>query len=311
MYWFRRGAACALIGMGLVGCSGLTQVQDSISRFDQGTHSASVAETNFLRAVQTADCTSQFYANASDWAIGSLVNFDISGTCVPTILDDKQVQTRQALMDAVTLYADKMVALATGDDNTALDANAQKLAGVLNSTAHQHGFQNLPVAADVEAGIIAISEMALDQRRFSDVKTAAAKMDGSLGAVIGKLKAENTNFAVGIASKIDRLETNLRAVVAGTHQDRRRMSFFDVVEARRIMRSANPFIPQTVIPSQNAAAPQDNAQSAALQLNAVLDTVLAANRAIAGAGTGGIVAAVNNLIVRAQDAQSVQASLNK
>jgi hypothetical protein len=49
----------------------------------------------------------------------------------------------------------------------------------------------------------------------------------------------------------------------------------------------------------------------AQQLNATLDGVVNANRAIAADGTGGIIAAVNDLIARAKKAQTIQSALNK
>jgi hypothetical protein len=53
-------------------CGGLKQIQDTIARFDQGAHSVSTAEMNFFRAVQTADCTNQFYITQALTLIATL-----------------------------------------------------------------------------------------------------------------------------------------------------------------------------------------------------------------------------------------------
>ena len=313
MIAFWRGTICALVGVSLAGCAGLTQIEDTITKFDQGAHSLSTAEMNFFRAVQTADCTSEFYFQAFEWANGTKDNFDISGNCTPTILSDDQIKTRQALMDAITLYADKMEALASHDDNKTLDNNSQQLASSINNMAKNDPKLSsaFPVATGVEAAIIGISDMVLDQKKFTEIKGAAKDMEPDLETVVMTLQKENITFSLGIASKIDNIEGILRPIVAETHKQRGKMSFFDVVESRRILQSANPFGTTPLSQSTGAADPAKDPQNAALQLNKTLDALLNANKAIASAGTGGIIAAVNDLIARAQAAQAMQAALNK
>lgn len=381
---FWRRTTYALIGVGLAGCSGLTQIQDTMTKFDQGAHSASTAEMSFLRAVQTADCDNQFYVNSLNWARGAADNFDISGACKPIVLTGEQLELRQHLMDAITLYADKMEALATDDKNKTLDDNSQKLASNLNALAKAGKLSSsaMPVATAVETAIIGISNMVIDQVRFTDIKKAASQTGPDLQTVVEELKSENTLFAQSILSKVGDIEVNLRSAVAATHEQRGEMSFFDAVEARRIMQTANPFSSNTTAESNTAAeskgtaessgaseskgAPQTensanskvashskrshsrskadaqkeaeakkeadakkdadaktatakakaakpatDPQNVALQLNATLDAVVRANNAIATTGTGGIIAAVNDLIARAQAAQTIQTALNK
>ena len=292
-------------------CSGITQIQDSIGQFDQATRSASTAQMNFLYAVQTADCTAQFYQGSYDWATGAARNFDITGNCRPTVLDDQQIQKRQALVDAIALYADKMAAIAGSDDDKTLSANAQKVATQLNGLAKAHGLAGGPIAADVETAVIAISEMALDQRRYRDLKAAAADMAPHLSKVVGTLKTENTAFAAAMASKVEGIEPKLRSILASTHDSRGQMSFFDVIAARSILQNVNPLgaAPLAVSPANVGSGM--NPASVASQLNATLDAVVSANDAIAHASTGGIVAAVNDLVARAQNARTIQAALSQ
>jgi hypothetical protein len=312
MISFRQILVLFAIGISLAGCAGLTQMEDTITKFDQGAHTLSTAQMNYFQAVQVVDCTSAFYIQAIGWARGTESNFDISGTCNPTILTDDQIKTRQALMDSITLYADRMTAMASRDKNKTLDANSQKLAVNINGMAKQHQFSAaLPVAADVEAAIIGISEMVLDEKKFTIIKTAAADMQPHIEKVIKALQAENQTFAQGIASKIDNIELGLRSIVASAHEQRGEMSFFDVVQAREILRSANPFGVTPLSQTSGAADPRKDPQNAALQLNNALDAILNANMAIANAGTGGAIAAVNDLVSRAQAAQAIQTALSK
>jgi hypothetical protein len=160
----------------------------------------------------------------------------------------------------------------------------KELASRLNSLAKQGGFAQLPVAAGVEAGIIAITNLVLDQTRFSDIKPAASAMQGPLTDVVNALKTENVAFAAGINGKVAMTEGELGEALATTHRARRQMTFVDMVQARRIMESMSMTDPS----------------KAAVELNATLVALLNANNAIATAGTGGFLAAVNDLVARAQ-----------
>jgi hypothetical protein len=95
-----RPIASAMVLVVLVGCgaAGLTQFQDSVTKFNQGANSVSTAESSFFKAVRNVDCTNQFYARAYNQARGS-GNVDISSACAPSILTDEQIKTRQSLMD--------------------------------------------------------------------------------------------------------------------------------------------------------------------------------------------------------------------
>jgi hypothetical protein len=79
-------------------------------------------------------------------------------------------------------------------------------------------------------------------------------------------------------------EGELGEALATTHRARRQMTFVDMVQARRIMESMSMTDPS----------------KAAVELNATLVALLNANNAIATAGTGGFLAAVNDLVARAQ-----------
>jgi hypothetical protein len=141
----------------LAGCSGLTQMQDTISKFDQGAHSVATGQMAFFRQVQIADCNNQFYSAAFNFSIKQTEKLDLTGICEPTILDNNQIKIRQALMDSLTLYVDKIQTLATGDSNKTLDSNSQNLAGQLNGLAKSHGLgSSLSIAEGVEAAVIAI-----------------------------------------------------------------------------------------------------------------------------------------------------------
>lgn len=281
--------------VGLTGCSGLTQLQDSVTKFSQGVHAVSTTQTSFFQAVKIADCNNQFFDHALASALDGNKAIDLNGECTPSILDDGQIKIRQLLMDSLTLYADKIQALATDDNNKKLDENSQNLATQINSLAKQGGLKNLSLASSVEAAVFAISDMVLEQVIFCDIKVAAKSMDSHLVQIVGALKRENNTFSIGIESKLDGIALKIRTAMAkqlnqnGTVAEK----LFQVVTAHDILQKADPH------------------QADASQLNNALDAVVNSNRAIANAGTGGIIAAVNDLIQRAQAAQKVQETLSK
>ena len=302
----RCAVRCALGLLALSGCShGLSQLRDSVSRFDEGAHAVAGAETNFLLAVRTADCESQFYHQAYDFALGTTDALDLGGPCVPAILDDRQLEIRRALMDAITLYADKLQTLVTRDDDQQLDANGRALAGQVNAFARGHGVTKLSVASEVEAAVIELTDLALDAVRFESAKRAAASMARPLGEVVHELERENSSFAPAIAAKVEGLEPQLHLAAVAARQHRGAASFLDVIEARRILLAADPF-GATRPPG---AAPGSGSDDVAGRLDAALEAVVQANAALAQAGTGGLLAAVNDLIAKAQSAQSLQATL--
>ncbi len=304
-------ALIALILAVTPGCSGLSQLTQSVDKFDSAVHSTSTAQMQFFLAVQTTDCVSQFYSRSLAWAQDQARTPDLTGACQPTILDDSQLKIRQALMDALTLYADKMSALAGASDNKTLDSNAQDLARQLNSLATSHGFTGLPVASGIEAAITAIAEMALDQRRFNDVKAAANAMQEHLTTVVEALKMENTNFAQGIDSKLGGVEGQLQQALVDAHPQRKAMSFFDVVRARELLTTINPLGSVPMSAPEGADPAAAITEKAASDLNLALDGITRANHAIATSGTGGLVAIVNDLVARAKAAQAAQSTLNK
>jgi hypothetical protein len=90
--------AIAGVAVGLPSCStGLTQMQDTVTKFDQGAHSASTAQMSLFHQVQAAECTRDFYKQAFSFATaqkdletheypaGSL---DLTSACTPQELTE-------------------------------------------------------------------------------------------------------------------------------------------------------------------------------------------------------------------------------
>lgn len=303
----RRIRLSPLVGtaLGLVGCSGLGQMQDTITKFDQGAHSAETAETSYFQAVQKADCNQQFYVSAFNFATAPRdkksghfpsVAFDATGgKCTPVELTNDEFAIRQKLMQTLTLYADAIQALAGGTDNKTFSTNSQNLAAAINKLAQQQGITLNPTAsvevAALNTAVVAITQMIFDRERFKDIKAAAAAVQKPIHTVIDGLKAENSADAAGLASKADALGNEYQSALLAARDREGAASFIDAVQVRLTYQSI-------VINAPDIA-----------QLNAALDALVAANDALANADQGGAIAEVSDLISRAQQANTLFNSL--
>jgi hypothetical protein len=283
----------------LSGCAGLSGIQAPLQQFDQSTHSLATSEGAFIQAVRTADCNNQFYQSAFTYSRGQGKLPPLDGACSPTILSDPEIQLRMDSLDALTAYADKLQALAAGT-NTALDASAQTIAADLNKKFPTPS----GVGAVVETAIIELTNIVLDQVRFTDVKAAAKAASPAIKTIAGDLKVENTGFSGGIGLK---LATTESAFDAALNQQRPGPDkFFDVITARGLVMAADPFGSTLGGPSGQASA-----DAAAQKLNAALDALVKANDALANADNGGILATIKDLVARVKDAQTIHAALSK
>jgi hypothetical protein len=283
----------------LSGCAGLSQIQTPLKQFDQSAHSLASSEGTFIQAIRTTDCNSQFYQAAFNYSRGQGKLPSLDGDCSPTILSDNDIKLRLDSLDALTAYADKLQALAAGT-NTALDASAQTIATDLNKKFPTPS----GAGAAVETAIIELTNIVLDQIRFSDVKTAAKAASPAIKTIADDLTVENTAFSSGIGSKLFSTENALNGAL--NEQKSGPAKFFDSITARDLVMSANPFGNTLGGPTGQASA-----DSAAQKLNMALDALVKANDALANADNGGIVATVNDLVARVKDAQTIHAALSK
>src|SRR5690242_10271588 len=93
--------SAAAIAYGLAACTPLTQLQDTITKFDQGTHAAATAQKTFLRNVQAADCEAAFYQATLEWAKDTSQPYTANAKCPNQLLPDSEYKIRQDLMDAI------------------------------------------------------------------------------------------------------------------------------------------------------------------------------------------------------------------
>jgi hypothetical protein len=299
----------------LTACSGLTQMQDSLSKFDQGAHTVAASQTTFLNGVHTVECEAQFYQGAYQYAKDDSLPIDLRGKCASgqLFLNSAQIGIRQKLLDALTLYADALQALGSTGDDKSLDSNLQTAAGNLNTLASGAGLSkgDASIATDVEAAIVGLTNMVLDQKKKTDIQAAAKNQKDNLAKIVDTLKAENLSLASGVDDLIGSIRANLAATLATTRKREGSAVFFDVVRARGYLESVGPYGSKGLDDSTGALDPTIDPSVAVSQLNAALDGLVSANNAIATAGVGGINAAVADLVARAQAARTFQAALGK
>jgi hypothetical protein len=302
----------------LSGCSGLGQVQDSLSKFDDGAHAVAAAQMRFLDNAHSIGCERQFYKTANAFASAGSAPLDLRGRCTAAgnIISSAQVHTRQRLFDAITLYADQLQALGTGgdgDDDKALTKNMQSAAVNLNRLASGHALTaadpSLP--GQVEQAVATLTGMVIDHRRFSDIRSAAQSQQGNLALVVDTVKMENLLLATGVDSAIGAIRADMTTALSASRDRQGPAVFSDVVQARTYLQAMQAYDQRGLDDSIAAADPALDPDTQVGRLNRALDCLLAANDAIARAGTGGIHAAVSDLVARAQAAQAFKAALSQ
>jgi hypothetical protein len=242
-----------------------------------------------------------------DWSINNNGNYDLTGTCTPTAITNDQIAARQHLLDSITLYADKLQALASSASDKTLSTNAQSLATQVNGIAKSHGLSkaDVSIGTDVEAAVVSIAEMALDQRRYKDAKKAASEMQPYLVKVTGALKAENNIYVDVAKGQQGNIEAALRHIIATVPIGDSERRFESVLYGRQLYESSDAFGTETLATPGGPPAPD------ASKLNAALDSIVTANEAIAKSGPGSVTAEVSDLVARAQAAQATQAAIAK
>jgi hypothetical protein len=305
MVVIRQSIVVILVALSLAGCSGISQVKDTISKYNQGIHSVSSTEMNFFRSAQSAECTADFYGKANRWARGVDKNPNIDGICMPQSITDERIKVHQATMDKITLYADTMKALISSDNDRALNLNSKELVNRINSILRTCPIFNLSAGSDIEMVIVNISQMGLNQRKINEVKAAAQKMEPYLERVIKRLEKENIIVAQGINTHLAEIRKDVEQLLKKDKQ-KGIVRFLNFVQARRIVQSANPFGMTPVSRTKGAMDPQKDPLTVALNLNKALEAVITANKALTSADNGNIAASINDLVLRAHTMESIQ-----
>lgn len=255
--------ACALSACSTF--SRFDEMQDTVSKFDQGVHTVSVSEMAFLHQVQAAECTRDFYEQSYKFATAQDSAINLAPLCTPQELTNDELQLRQKLMDAITLYADTLQALTNGANDSGLDSASSTLAKNIQSLAAQQKFTAVSAndTAGLNAAVVAVTEFIADHHEYTKISAAASDLQTSLATIVGTLKSENVNDAQGLASKLGTVTNDFRTAVSSSRDRRGPASFLDIAQAHTALSSI-------------LISPPDIAQ-----LNGALDALVAANQALA------------------------------
>jgi hypothetical protein len=284
----------------LSACAGLTQMQDTTAKFDQGVHYAGAAELSLFTQVRAAECTRDFYRNGFDFATATRdpktkeyvpnISLDLrAGACINKELTDDELAMRQKLLSTLTLYADAIQTLTNGTADKSLSDEATDLAGNIKKLGTQQKFTGTAATdiAALNAAVITLTTMILDHRSYQHVKDAAQAMKSPLSQVVEALKAENSGDAVGLASKADGLVNEIKSGLDSARDQFGAASFLEVIFAREALQSLIITAPDIK------------------QLNDTLDAIVAANTALARSSDGGAIPEISDLTSRAQQASAL------
>ena len=286
----RDARSMIMVVLAVAGCSAVPK--QVVADFDQGARDTAAAENRFLTQLRKSDCAQQFHQAAFEYTVGGGPLPSIGFDCTPKSLTDRQIALRRDALGALSVYADKLQALASGT-NEKLDSGAEELAKNLQFT----GAKGV-VAAAVEAAVIELANIALDRERFREVKTAATAAAASIKVVVRDLKSENPLIADYIGSADQAVEQQY--YVAMKQQSRGPEAYFRLLEANRAIAAADPY---------EGASTGSGAEREAKRLNDALDALEKANTALAEAKNEDFVPLVEDLVVRAEDARKIEGTL--
>jgi hypothetical protein len=281
--------------------SRFTQTQGDVSKFDQGAQAIGSSEIAFLHQVQTAECTRNFYEQGYAFATAqqdpethSYPNspLDLAPPCTPQELTNDELQLREKLIGAITLYADSMQALTSGTNDSGLNSNSSSLAKNIQSLASQQKFTAVSAneTAGLNAAVASIAEFIIDHREYTKIKDAASNLQQPLATIVDALKSENLNDAQGLASKSATVTNDFRIAVSSSRDRRGPASFLDIAEAHRALGSILVAAPDVV------------------RLNSALDALLSANQALASPTNAGAKPELSALVSRGQQVVSLFSS---
>lgn len=301
-----RAGCCILFMAGLPGCGSMPTMRRNIDAFGAGVRATADAQRSLYASGRKLECDADFYSAAVDWAGQSAAKLPDLGGCAPTVMDDARLAKRQALLDALTLYADKLEALAGPKGDNSLGDAENDLAANLNALAKTAKLGlDTSAAGAVEAAVIAISNLALDQIRFHDARKAAQQLDSQIALIVDTLKIENHDYGASLKSATARMQVSMNAALA-LEKARGAQSFLEASQARTILTKASAFGP---VGAADLASEKDLPTIA--RLNAALDGVRQANHEIATAPDETVTIAIQDLIARAKQAKADQAALSK
>lgn len=269
--------------------SRLAQRQETVSNFDQGVHTVGTSEMAFLHQVQAAECTRDFYEQAYKFATAQDSKLNLAPLCTPQELTNDELQLRQNLMNAITLYADTLQALTNGTNDSGLDSNSSTLAKNIQSLASQQKFTSVSTTetAGLNAAVVSVAEFIIDHHEYSKISAAASNLQQPLVTIVTALKSENLNDAAGLSSKLGTVKSDFRTAVLSSRDKRGPASFLDIAQAHSALSSI-------------MISPPDVAQ-----LNSALDALVTANQALADPKSTGAKAEISALISRSQQAATL------
>ena len=312
--FFSRVVPLFLGGM-LGGCAGLTQMQNSLTQLDSSAHQIATGQKNFWAAAHSLECESAFYRDVgTPFVLSQRMSLDLRPHCSAkdVSLNSAQLERRSALLDAVTLYTDKLQAIGSSDSNKSLEDGAKDAATKLNDLAGKQGLSsaNLGIAKDVEASVLAVTNMVLDKKKFDTIKSAAQEQQPHLDLLVSTLKLENIAVATTVDANIGEIRTHLQTALFAIRDKQGAAVLIDLLSVKDYLGSLSPLgTAPKVDDSVRNQDPNSNPSLAVKQLNAALDSLAAANRALATAGAGGVQAAVSDLVARAQAIKAFKGSL--
>jgi hypothetical protein len=181
-----RTTRTLFIALALVGCAAISDVQQSTQDFYDAASKLSDAEQRVLADVNASIVRSYQDRAAADYLSGR--NFDL--TTAPPAIPVETVDVRVKAVQAVQLYAQKLVDLTSAQENKNVDAYSQTTAQSLAKLVPSGGVSPTQVGA-VTAAFTGIANIVLDHEHYKDIVSAAKAAQTPLETLSGLVKSDD------------------------------------------------------------------------------------------------------------------------
>ncbi len=183
--WLGALAAPLLAASLLLGCAGPSALQRPAQDFYDATARLSDAEEQVLADLNTSIARSHERRMQADYVMGKRIDV----TARPTLIPDASIDARMKAVEAVRLYAQKLLALAGSEENQAVDEYSEGTAKSVSKLLPN----SVPAAAmaAVTAAFTGIANLVLDRERYKTAVAAAKAAQPHLETLAALLKNDD------------------------------------------------------------------------------------------------------------------------
>lgn len=188
----------------LAGCAGLGTIRQSTQDFYDAASALNNAEKRVLSDLNASIAKSYQDRAEADYISGK--NFDVAAE--PPVIPQASIDVRIKAVQAVQLYAQKLLELTSNQENKNVDAYTESTAQSLGNLLPN----SVPTAdmGKITAALTGIANIALDQERYKTIVDAAKAAQPCLETLAKLIKNDDTfiEAPMKVAAMVDKVARN-------------------------------------------------------------------------------------------------------